>query len=175
MLRAKAGKYLLGTIKYLDFFCVLSCSNWQPEIDHLEPETLKEKTDSLNESTLDQNFTLNGDTIKLLNDTYASQRLFLNSKPELEVIQKEWPILLFNSGVVFWHFQKLMSLDIEDLQCKFLERENKIFKFGMENTFTQFNTIPDDENDKHQQCLQVIADYFKENIQLFITKIDKVR
>ncbi|KAF5274680.1 hypothetical protein FQR65_LT16903 [Abscondita terminalis] len=101
--------------------------------------------------------------VKNLHETYTMQRLFLNSSPKIEAIESEWPILLFKD-VIYWHFEKLMSLNISELETMFLQREGKIWNLARQAKFTGLKSIPDDENDKHEQCLQIIGDYFKETV-----------
>lgn len=93
ILRAKAGDFS-GDCTCLKYFIVIFftfCSNWQPQIELQDAETLNENRNFLNKD-IDANFKINEEIVQHLNDTYSIQRMFLNSKPTVEEIQKEWPV-----------------------------------------------------------------------------------
>jgi hypothetical protein len=45
---------------------------------------------------------------------------------------------------------------------------------GIESKFTNVKCIPDEEDEKHQKCLQIIGDFFKEDVKQLIKEVDEV-
>jgi hypothetical protein len=74
---------------------------------------------------------------------------------------------------IFWHFEKLVCQKITELTSTFIQEEKK-FQLGIESKFTNVKCIPDEKDEKHQKCLHIIGDFFKEDVKLLIKEVHKV-
>jgi hypothetical protein len=45
---------------------------------------------------------------------------------------------------------------------------------GIESKFTNVKCIPDEKDEKHQKCLHIIGDFFKEDVKLLIKEVHEV-
>jgi hypothetical protein len=109
---------------------------------------------------------------QLLCDRHTIQRLFLNGEHTIQEIKREWPILLLKE-TIFWHFEKLVCQKITELTSTFIQEE-KNFQLGIESKFTNVKCIPDEKDEKHQKCLHIIGDFFKEDVKLLIKEVHEV-
>lgn len=147
------------------------CANWQPDVLR-KPESLDDKKEALN--GLDRDSALTEELYTLLNETYGMQRLFLNKAepPSIEIILKEWPVL-FHPEVVFWHFQKLVLRNLNDLETMFTVKKRKLVQFGIQHKL--LDHIPDENEEKELTfVLNIVAKYFKEDISHLIHNWEEV-
>lgn len=145
------------------------CSNWQP--DEVEDTT------SL-ENIKNQLFTLTEDNENFfvyLEKTYAQQRLFLNSTetPTVNQIREQYPFLTNSKAAIYWHFKKLMNIDIESIDI--LKKSEKIVQF-----FDRKSSETPKSITQHVvvESLKNLAEYFKDDIgyllREFKVKINKI-
>ncbi|KAK9751803.1 hypothetical protein QE152_g4750 [Popillia japonica] len=133
----------------------IGCSNWEPN----QPSSTKNSRITLtNTNPFSDHF------YKLLNETYADQRKFfnnVNNPPSIFEIKNKWPAILSTPGI-FWHFEKLTSIDLNEVMKNIREKSNKLLKFGIEKKLIEeWQT----NNDKDLTSLQVISKYFKEELK----------
>ena len=100
---------------------------------------------------------------KMLSDTYPNQRLFLNDiyePPTLEMIMDKWP-LLFTPPGLFWHFQKLTGVSIQNFDEHFNENVQRILIFGKgKHNFQNLEALTEEE--KHEKILEIMQIRFAE-------------
>lgn len=143
------------------------CVNWQPLIiiKKENQEDIKEKLKSANFDMLD------AETLNMLEATYPTQRAFLNKPdpPLVAEINNEWSVLLKKEGI-YWHYNKLMSQNIQNLAGACLEKADKFIKFGMDKNLIIDEPVTEEE--KLFTILKIISDFFHENIAVIFFKID---
>lgn len=135
----------------------LGCSNWQPDVVDAAPETLDDKKNFINGADF-SDINNHEHIFKLLDETFAIQRLFLNNQempPTLQDIRKEWPVLLIKE-VLVWHYKKLMGQDLDEVFSKFYLKVNKIIAFGIQKKYIGAD-IPDDQNKRELLCFEVLG------------------
>lgn len=135
------------------------CSNWQPTIDSVNLSHISSELQIMDENN--ENF------FPYLEKTYAQQRCFINQPvpPSVNDIKKEWPMLLNNKTGIYWHFQKLMNIDIKSISLDL--KTQKIVDFNKEKK------LCGEEPDLTLYALKIIAKYFKEDIDqiLYVFKV----
>lgn len=152
---------------------ILGCVNWQPEVEHLLPETLDVKKIFLWNAVHKDNFMFDDRIFILLEETYTQQRFFINkSTPVIEEIKTEWPILLKKEAISF-HFEKLMGTPINNLEEAFMLKYEKNLKFGFSKKY--ITDIPNEITDKQMKCFDVLGRFFNENNEMLIKAIAQVK
>ena len=149
------------------------CSFWDPPVpsndSHLN--SLETAQQLLQTKTCEVEFS--ADTLKLLDLTYSAQRRYLNQEdpPSIVNIMKHWPILLCQSGI-YWHFNKLMDKDINELSKAMIKKAENIIQLGVEKKY--ITDIPEAEDAKLICVLQVISKFFTESLNLLYAQIPEV-
>jgi hypothetical protein len=91
----------------------LGCVNWAPEV----PDGVEDKAQSDAKADLQKMFEMgpemwvNDSIDKLMALSYAKQRVFLNDKPIITSITREWPFL-FCPRWALQHFKELVGVDL---------------------------------------------------------------
>ncbi|XP_063924385.1 uncharacterized protein LOC135138353 isoform X2 [Zophobas morio] len=137
------------------------CSNWQPHVEEHPvdvTENIKEQLKTIDIKCV----ALEPEILDLLEKSYLAQRLFLNSAepPALKTIRQEWPVLLCPAGI-FWHYEKLMSQNINVLYEALITKSEKILKFGRKKNYINDESLTD-ENDKFIKVMVVLCMFFSE-------------
>ncbi|XP_063357736.1 uncharacterized protein LOC134675057 isoform X2 [Cydia fagiglandana] len=148
------------------------CKEWQPsDPGNVDLETLDSKKDWLKSvSSIKER-----DESKVefyMNETYAQQRIFLNSAPAVTHILNEWPVLLEEKYMIS-HFDRLCALNSGQCMDAFQNKTTALNE-RLKTLITKKKNKTCTVNDNNLNCnLQMVATYFNEDIKLIYQAHEK--
>lgn len=135
----------------------VGCPNWLPSSTHAVTENLRDKVKLLlNLPQSDPNF------LQYFKDTYALQRLDINSK-EIHEMYQEWPVLFTETGILT-HFEMLTN--INPYQPDIDMKSKKVISFGKQKKL-KFS----ENEDVLMSAIKILGQYFKEDVCKFIYQV----